>query len=52
MRGDTIEGYGIAQAVGETLHSQMCRGKLNPERLTLMELLLNVLLDEVPIEIP
>ncbi|MFN2275483.1 MAG: NAD(P)H-dependent glycerol-3-phosphate dehydrogenase [Anaerolineales bacterium] len=52
MKGETIEGYEVALAIGETLRSLMRRGRLDGKQLPLMAFLLNVMLDEKPAEIP
>jgi glycerol-3-phosphate dehydrogenase (NAD(P)+) len=52
MKGETIEGYEVALAIGQALRAQIRNGKLAAARLPLLTFLLDVMLDSGPVSIP
>jgi len=52
MKGETIEGYEVALAIGVALRAQIKSGRLAASRLPLLTFLLDVMLDSGPASIP
>lgn len=52
MPDDTIEGAELARAIGPTVETMIERGRLDPARLPLMRMMIDIVCHDGPVDIP